>query len=255
MRNATSTLIKHPVWTTLGAFVGVVGVVISVFQIYQASQDPPADLEVAMTAIGGPERLQAVGYDRAGREINTDIPADNITANPVDLTLKNNGGEPSLITQVIVDVKSFEILNDCTAAGAGPAGISAEYTIKIPTTPEGSVKYEPQRHDVRFEVKPGAVDRMALTVGPDIESFYSTPYVIAFDLRLVADGGAELDAGSYTIVGNHKAIERHITDSISTNCARDNLETLEPIFAYQSIKANELTRLRDAYEQLLMSSP
>lgn len=116
-----------------GVSRGVVGVVISGFQIYQSTQSATADLEIAMTPIGGPEQIAAVGYDQVAKEIDLDIPVGEFKANPIDLTLKNNGGQPSLITKVAADVKHYEVLKDCTRSGAGPAGITAEYTFKIPT--------------------------------------------------------------------------------------------------------------------------
>lgn len=254
IRRATSTFVKHPLWTTLGAFIGVVGVVISGVQIYQSTQSAPADLEVAMTSIGGPEQIKAIGYDRGSKKVDLDIPVGEFRANPIDLTLKNNGGQPSLITKVVADVKHFELLRDCTRSGAGPAGISAEYTFRIPTEPNGQVKLGKHDHDVRFETKPGAVDRMALTIGPDIETFYNTPYVLGVHFILVAEGGKELDAGSYTIVGNHKAIETNLDGVLDPACSQKNLETLETIYAFQSTKAPELDQLRDTFRTNVASS-
>ena len=242
-------------WTTLGALIGVVGVVISGFQIYQSTQSPPADLEVAMTSIGGPEQIAAVFYDRGAKKVDLDIPIDEFEANPIDLTLKNNGGQPSLVTKVVADVKHFEVLDDRTRAGAGPAGISAEYAFRIPTDPNtGQVILGKHDYDVLFETKPGAVDRMAITIGPDIETFYSTPYVLGAHLTLIAEGGKELDAGSYTIVGNHKAIEANLTGVLDPACSHENLETLETIYAFQSAKASELDQLRNKFETNVASS-
>ena len=227
---------------------------ISGVQIYQSTQSAPADLEVAMTSIGGPEQIKAIGYDRGSKKVDLDIPVGEFRANPIDLTLKNNGGQPSLITKVVADVKHFELLRDCTRSGAGPAGISAEYTFRIPTEPNGQVKLGKHDHDVRFETKPGAVDRMALTIGPDIETFYNTPYVLGVHFILVAEGGKELDAGSYTIVGNHKAIETNLDGVLDPACSQQNLETLETIYAFQSTKAPELDQLRDTFRTNVASS-
>ncbi|MCF3940202.1 hypothetical protein [Gordonia tangerina] len=222
------------------------GLAFSAVQIWQASAPKPADLEVAMSSVAGPQSVPAVSYDRIRKVAGESTP---FSANPIDITLKNNGDRPALITAVIADVKHLETLADCTGSGAGPAGISAEYSIKIPTQPPGAA-LGPHQQDVRFEVKPGAVDRMSLTIGPEIESFYNYPYVVGVDVKLVHDGGAELDAGSYAIVTNHKAVEEHIANSSDEACAQKNLEVLETIYAYQSIKSSELDQLRDNYRAL-----
>lgn len=247
-----SALVKNPLWATIGSLVGVIGVVVSGVQIYQAAQDAPADLEVAMSTIGGPQSVPAVGIDLVSSTRILDSPVHDVKYNPIDITLKNNGGEPSLVTRVVVDVKIHESLNDCTFSGAGPAGISAEYSLKIPAG-NGPPYLGEVPHDVRFEVKPGAVDRMALTIGPEVETSAYYPYVMGFAVRLIQDDGSELEAGSFATVGNLKGVNENLalgptpSSDSRTECAKKNLDTLEKLMEFQSVKSDELLTLREKY--------
>lgn len=248
-KKAVSVAANNPLWSSLGAIVGIVSVLATTFQIYQATRDDPADLEIAMTSIGGPLDVPAIGIDLASNSAAPQIPVGIFRASPIDITLRNTGGEPTLISSVIVDVEHFERLSDCTTSGAGPAGVSAEYTVRLP---EASVGTGPAlgevNHDVRFEVKAGSVDRMQLTVGPEVEGLGNYPYVLGLKVSLIESGGKRLDAGKYLLAGNHRGIDANLNGSPAAECAVDNLEKIEPLMSYQSTKSTELLRLRDTFQ-------
>ena len=244
---ATNAFINHPLWTTAGALLGIVGLVLSGFQIYQATQSKPEDLEVSMTSFAGPTKVQAVSYDGPTHTYGAPVDA---TATPVDITLQNNGGEPSLITQVVATVTYADKLKDCTSTGAGPLRVSAEYTITIPDK-DGLPASGTYTKDVRFEVKPETVDRMTITVGPEFESADNFPYVVGFDVALVHDDGSRLDAGQYALVSNLKAADANIERSTSAGCAAANLESIDQVYTDTSVKSDELERLRTAYQSLV----
>lgn len=249
-RKRRDVFMNHPLWTSVGAVIGIVGLVISGVQIWQSFQAAPEDLEMSIGVIGSPESIAAQQVNRsAGNEVMGTVA---YVANPIDITVKNNGGEESTVTQVIAEVKHYELLGDCTASGAGEAGISAEFTIKLPDNPDPSALHAYEQ-PMTFSVKPGAVERMSITVGPEISTFYNYPYVIGVSLTLVHDDGKTLDAGSYTFVTNHTAVEKNIAESRDATCAQRNLDTLEGIYAFQSIKATELDQLRSAYRTLVAS--
>lgn len=233
-------------WTSLGAVIGVIGVVISGVQIVQAMDTPPPNLEIALLSTTGAQTITGTISDATGNY--PDSPAE-VGATPVDITLKNSGGEPALISRIDTDVVFAETLRDCTLSGAGPALVSANYAVKLPTdVATGTLRPGLTSTETRFEVKAGAVDRMELTIGPDRQpASGSYPVVLAVHLTLIHDDGQTLDAGTISTVTTSEYAEKQINGKLDAECAADNLAVLNALFATQSIRSTELEQLRAAY--------
>jgi hypothetical protein len=222
-----------------------VGVVISAVQIIQAQGTPPEDLEVALMSIDASQPITGTIVDATGNY--PDQPTD-VGATPVDITLKNSGGKPSDISRIDAEVLFFEEMDDCTRGGAGPAMVSANYSIKLPTDETGQTKIGTYSTDTRFEVKPGAVDRMVVTLGPEEQSLSSSrPKVMAVRLTLIHDGGQKLDAGTVSVATTSENVERQVAETIDSECAEENLQVLDTLFAVQAIRSGELERLHTGY--------
>lgn len=239
-------LLDHPFWTTAGALIGIVGLGISMFQIWQAAQPDPEKLSVAMASFGGTESVPA---SQSGLASDTSMRRLTVGANPVEIALQNNGSEPSIITQIVAKVSRFERLYDCTQSGAGPVRISADYNLKIPTN--GRLQGDGlATSDVRFEVRPKSADRMNATIGPDSEIAANYPYLVAFDLELVHDGDKRLSLGPFATLTNHDAIEANISRSNSASCAKRNLQRIQDSLPLGVTTSAELDQIRGAYENL-----
>ncbi|GAA4744405.1 hypothetical protein [Gordonia alkaliphila] len=246
---ATRAAIENPLWTTLGAIVGIVGLVISGFQIYEALKTPPVELEVASVTLDGRQSVGAEVTESGG----PDPVQTSVEVTPIDITLQNKGGEPSLITRIDATVVYFRQLQDCTGTTPAPGRAAADYQLKVPlhdtTLAEKSITTE-----IRFEVKPDAADRMVLTLGPDLQPAYATaPMVMAVKLVLVHDDDQRKEIGTVSVVTTAEAAEAQIAGPLTSpeagRCVADNLADLNEMFAIQATRSSLLDRLRSTYQR------
>ena len=240
--------LQNPIWATLGALVGVAGLVLSSVEVYQAMRTPPVDLEIAAVTVDAQQSLQGTV---AGGNATT----RSIELTPIDLTLQNKGGEPSLITDIEAEVVYFRQLRDCTGAQPAPESFTAKYDLAIPM-----VDVEPAEkqlsHQIRFEVKPGAADRLVLTLGPQTQSaFATTPMVMSAKIRLIHDDDQTVDVGTVSLVTTVGAATAQI-DSLGSSlspsartCAQENLAHLDEMFTIQAKRSRVLDDLRSAYQR------
>jgi hypothetical protein len=243
----SARLIKHPFWAIFGAIIGIVGIVVSIIQLMDSgSPYTPAELEVAIVAMGSPEEIDGtITYP------GNDTSSTTLTAAPVDITLKNNGTQPSLITEVQAEVVFAAQLHDCALSGAGPGLVSAFYSIKLPTAETGKVELGTQTTSMRFEVKPGSVDRMSLTIGPEQQSWATSyPRVMAVHLTLIHDGSQKLNVGTVALATTGKDVQTQIERAHDSSCAAEDLEVLDKLYEIQAYRAPDLDRLRKKYQQL-----
>lgn len=241
--------LDHPVWTTFGAIVGIVGLVISVVQIVQTFQTPDASLEIAAVTIDGEQSMQGA--------VTGGVDADDglVGLTPIDLTLQNTGGEPSLITRVDAEVVFFKQLRDCTFTPPTPETVAVKYQLPVPMN--GAEPAEKQvSAEVRFEVKPHAADRMVLTLGPQSQSmFETTPMLMSAKVTLIHDDGEALDVGTVSLVTTiaaanaQRAALRETPSAEAISCAKANLEDLDEMFAIQARRSGVLDSLRTAYQR------
>jgi len=240
--------LENPIWTTLGALVGVVGLVLSSIEIYQALRTPPVDLEIAALRI---DTQQSVRGTVSGDSTGTRA----VKLTPIDLTLQNKGGQPSLITTVEAELVYFQQLSDCTGAHPAAESITTPYQLAIPMT---GVEPAEKRlsSEIRFEVKPGTADRMVVTVGPLTQpAFATTPMVMTANIRLIHDGNQIMEVGTVSLVATADAAIAQI-DALASSpspearaCAKANLELLDQMFAIQATRSQLLDDLRSAFQQ------
>ena len=248
-RRVVNKLINHPLWTSLGAITGVIGIVVSIVQLSDSSDSryTPAELEVPMMAVDSPEEIDGtVTYPDNG------IRPITVTSSPVDITLKNNGDKPALITKADAEVVFFSPLQDCTPGGARPGYVSADYSINLPTLDDaGSVALGAYSTSMRFEVKPASVDRMRLTIGPKRQTYAgNNPLVMAVRLTLIHHGSDDLEVGTVAMAITGEKVQSQIEDANNPECAKRNLEILDNLYAIQAYRAPDLDRMRKKYQQL-----
>lgn len=239
----TSMFIEHPLWTSVGAIIGVVGIVVSIIQMMGGSGYTPASLEAEIVTMGTPEEIDA---NRVAEGV--DATSTTVTSSPVDITLKNNGDEPALITQANAEVVFQDELADCSN-GERPGGtVTAQYSMPLPTSDGGS-QIESGTHSTstRFEVKPGAIDRMQLTLGPDHQT--AAISVLAAHLTLTHDGAETLDIGTVLVANTRRDVAASTDSPIDPVCASNNLKVLDKLYSVQGYRAPDLKRLRSEYER------
>jgi hypothetical protein len=249
LKRKAPRFIEHPLWTSLGAIIGVVGIVVSIYQLAGGPGYTPAALEVAIVSMSTPAEIEATVTSPG-----SDQQRMTVIAAPVDITLKNNGDKPALITAIEAELLYYKPLDDCASPGAGPGVISAYYSIKLPTPGyDETTNPGPYLTSTRFEVKPASVDRMQLTIGPE-EQLWATNYakVMAVRLTLVHDGSEKLEVGTVEIATTGENVQNQIEHSKIRSCAKDNMAVLDELYAIQGYHAPDLDKLRAAYQRLAL---
>ncbi|MGV9613186.1 hypothetical protein [Nocardia xishanensis] len=226
------------------------GIVVTVLTgatvIYALLPDPPRpSLELAALAVAQPEQIDG----EVSGSVGMPPKPFSIGATNADITLKNNGSAPALITAANVEVLFAEQLDDCVMAGGGPSVISAHYTAKLPI-PIPSRPFAVTR-DMRFEVKGGAVDRLSFSVGPEQQNISSPkPYLIVARVALVHDGSASLEIGNIAVVTNTNAIRRQAAEPVDIQCVEKNSALLDSLYEIQAVRSAEIDHLRDRYREI-----
>jgi hypothetical protein len=233
----------------LGALIAVAAVAVSTMLLWPESPHP--SLELAAMEVAKPESIDG---DVTGGEGDAPTPF-HIGATAADITFKNNGSAPALITAADVQVLYAEQLDDCVQAGGGPSVITAHYTAKLPT-PMPARPFNATR-DMRFEVKGGSVDRMAFSLGPDHQNIsFAKPYVIVAHVSFVHDkSSTPLDVGNIAIVTNTEAIERQATEPVKLSCVQANSKKLDAVYEIQATRSQEIDHLRDRYAEMTAIEP
>ncbi|MFA5607978.1 MAG: hypothetical protein WDA07_12435 [Leucobacter sp.] len=238
---------QNPIWTTLGALVGIIGLVLSSVQVYQAIRTPPVDLEIVALSLDSQQSVQGT------------LPGGNsqsVEVTPIDITLQNKGGEPSLITKIEAEVVYFQQLQDCTFSAPSRESITTKYDLKIPMDGVKPTTTDIAR-EIRFEVKAGVADRMVLTLGPQTQQAFATaPMVMTAKLTMIHDDNQVLEVRGVSLVTTVGAANAQIeavgVDDPSPQtraCAQANLEHLNTMYAIQANRSRALDSLRSAYQR------
>lgn len=229
--------------------IGTIVVVDSTRQSNSRSQ-----LEVSSVSVLDPAELNAsVIKSESATEKPEPFP---IKATPVDITLKNDGPSPQLIDKATVEVVYAEKLEDCAGVG-GPVIVSGEYAVKLPDPMP--IRPFTQQRDLRFEVKAGSYDRLALTVGPLKDRLSSpTPWLIVARIGLHIDRQPQdLDVGAVAMLSRSEAGMSNVAGSFKGNleCVERNSHRLAQVYEIQATRATELDRMRIAYASQLDPDP
>jgi hypothetical protein len=171
----------------------------------------------------------------------------------LDITVRNSGKEPALLTQARITIEDSARLAVCEY-NSGDAVVSGkDYAVELPVlpTPRERVVHRP----LHQEIDPGDIDRFRILFrvsDPGQESF-----LYAVKVELIADGGAPVEAGRFVlglpapIVENPRILpEGKDIPSVypdqrlgSTWCLRRNLAGLERLLSQpgkrsQAVAAN-----------------
>jgi hypothetical protein len=173
----------------------------------------------------------------------------DVMADIVDITLQNKGGQPALIVGIEATVKRAEYLGSCW--GAGDIPVAGVYDLIVPIESTYPLRVS---KSVRFSVAPKSVDRLAISIGPNLDDT-SVGFVVDAEFRLVLADGQRLDVGSYALLS--KVYTPYITNSGDTEwipgcTARARDVAISYLSAY-SKKAPGLTRLVELFDAYLQN--
>lgn len=245
--------IKHPVWVSVGTVAAVLSLVVAGVS-YLQSQNRSGQLEVAAVTIENVTELQGANFDITGS--NPDSPM-NVGAMPIDVTLKNNGNASVSIAKIEAElVSQVGKVKDCTTVGAGPAAIKAEYAVRLPYDANtGEVRKQPVLAETDFKIDPGRVERLAVTVGPGEQTWYSA-LLLEVRLRLIQDDGTEIDLPKVVLITPQSHVEGYIehskdSDYLSRSCLDESIATLDQALSIDGVHSTSIAELREAYESAL----
>jgi hypothetical protein len=159
----------------------------------------------------------------------------------IDITVRNSGKEPALLTQARITIEDSARLAVCEYNSGDVVASGKDYAVALPVlpTPREDVVYRP----LHQEVEPGAADRFRILFrvsDPGQESF-----LYAVRVELIAEGGEPVEAGRFVlglpapIVQNPRILpEGKDIPSVypdqrlgSTWCLRRNLAGLERLLS------------------------
>ena len=247
--------VKHPVWISIGTLVGVLAIVIAFLQMGGGAKS--GGLEVADMTFGNPTPIDAMA-GAEGMEQGQVAGA----ATPLDIALKNTGGAVVHITRIETEVSEVKIV-DCSMQGGGTT-ISASYGVKVPVTgytagqlvSSDALAADPivVSTPVDYTIKPGSVDRMEVTVGPE-KNFNGDPVAVAVQMRLVPDQGEPIQLASIAL--SQPALveawiprQSHFTGSMYESCWKNTADFLDRVFDETDFQSPDLVRLRDTVQTM-----
>ncbi|WP_152989988.1 hypothetical protein [Frankia sp. ACN1ag] len=188
-------------WTVVGGICAVLALVLTLITILPHGEDvvrtqavpAPADLRVVGFSLADPTSVDA---DVLSGGDPTPAAGTSIKSSTIDLTLENMGDFPALITSATLTFHYQQRVADCRQSG-GPVTISGSYSIKVPSQVQ-KVPFSVAR-PMNFEVKPKALDRMTITLGPQ-ELGETEHWLYDFDLVLRTRDGQSIPAGRASVM-------------------------------------------------------
>lgn len=234
----------------LCSLLTIVVVVVSTILLLPGAPRPI--LEVAELAVAGADTLDA---DEINLVTNQFDQKTQIEATAADITLKNNGSAPALITELKVEILFAREMEDCARSGGGPALVSGRYSVKIPTVLP-AMPFTLAR-PIRFEVRSGSVDRMAVTIGPEQQNIsFAKPYVYAARISLVHDKSDKpLDVGTVAMVSTPGKADWQIARASDFACIERSKVLLDELFEIQAKHSVQLDNLWKKYDEILTPDP
>lgn len=242
-----ASAIKHPVWISIATVVGVLALIVTFLQ--SGGDSKSADVEVAAVTFGDPTAIDADIAGDAGEKAMGRTERGTEAATPIDITLKNNGGEPAHIVEVETKVLNARTVN-CSQRGGG-AVVSAFYGVKLPldSYSVGDLSLpDPVSAPVDYTVKHGSVDRMEITVGPE-EVGNGDPMVVAVQIRLIPEQGEPIDVPPLALSQPDlvdSTVNGGLGSWIGEQCIQDAADFLDRVVASTEVQSPDVIQLRDA---------
>jgi hypothetical protein len=235
----------------VAATIALLSVAISIYTVVQIrSNVPHSNLKLVAFSVDQPSELDGEAFQSGAEGDRVPFAVD---ATAIDITLRNDGTAPAVIIQLVIRVEYAKQLEDCSESGGG-VYVSAEYSVPIPHQVPPSPFTVTQ--DVRFEVKPGTLDRFTISLGPDTQYTSNwVPWIYVADVNLVQDASKPLiHAGSAAIVAQSGDGIENLEHSNPDNpsCIERNGEKVIGASPFQAVRSDELSQLKAKFDGILM---
>ena len=155
------------VWAVIAGIAAVIALIPTFAQLIPG--DSRARVEIVSFSVQKPSEVNADLVN--GADARAPAASGSAEATLIDITLKNTGDAPAVLLAADFKFLFAEQLGSC-GGGGGEAAIAAQYAIKVPSYPPARPFVV--RRDMRFSIDSGHVERLAFSVGPDIQNVSST---------------------------------------------------------------------------------
>ncbi|MGW7467536.1 hypothetical protein ACWGJT_23350 [Streptomyces xantholiticus] len=160
-----------------------------------------ANLKVARVAAYVEAGIDGKFIDDSGEEVGK---VKGRSGPHLDVTFENRAPGPSLITKATLRLREAGFFPACHPMGSDLA-VSMNYEFRLPA--ELPTKPYEQTKEISFMVEENDLDRLTLTVGPDVEGVTSW-YGVA-DIVFEHDGGKKTTLGPIAVVDGGSDPEFH----------------------------------------------
>jgi hypothetical protein len=243
-------------WKLIGILTPIIltatGIVMAIYL-----HDSPTPIAPASLRILSVDVHQLVQTDFDVSEPGTQLSPAIYKVPSVDVTLRNEGGQPALIKSIDVRLRFAKQMEPC-AGGAGPLRITGHYTVSFPAQLP-PLPFQ-QNTPTEFGINPTSNDRLSITLGPQGGNFEADgPWLYGFDLTFttvdaplqVSAGTVELaSATSDKIAELSKALRGLSVTDIP--CLKRNLLDLTNVSSLGGKASLDLSRLRNEYQARLI---
>lgn len=230
--------------TALAIILTFSAIAASTYMLWPKAGHPK--LEVMSLEVKKPSQIDA-DYSGPNEAPSPGRPVDVTNA---DITLKNNGSQPVVITSARIEFLYVEPMMNCE--GAGPGTVSANYDVKFPV-PVPALPFTIDR-DMRFFVKPTDADRLTINVGP--QTYGLVPYLIVAKISLAHDNSPDLlDVGTIATVAPSGRGESSLQHPSSMSCVVANSNLVNRLYEFQAVRSDEVDNMHRQYAELLAPDP
>lgn len=242
------------IWAVIAGMATVAALGLGIVEIWPvsppnqpATRNPPkttgAELRTVSLAVQRPSTVDAdfIGGLESKGKVDTTV---------VDVTIKNVGDIVIVILGAHFRVWYAKQMENCPQSG-GPVTVAAHYSVKIPEQPP-----EPPftiSRDIRFEVKPGATERLAFSIGPERNNYSSwVPWLYGIDISLQHDESRDrFHLGSVALVAESgRGLENLLNSQPDFTCLARNRELLTGLIKRPAVRSEEVEELHKRYFKL-----
>jgi hypothetical protein len=217
--------------------------------LFLNDSDSRPELELSAFVVQKPSTVSGQIIDTGGTTRGV-VGSDEVDTTAIDITLKNNGDEPAVLTGLELTVRYAERLEDCRSQG-GPVVVAAEYLVTLPDkTPATPFTLE---KDIRFEIRGGVTDRFTITVGPATQTVEEhAPNLIVADVALRQDDGELIEIGTAAVVtqAGEGLANLSVAPVEAADCIAANQRRIDEVFEIPATRAEEYAELKSRYARL-----
>jgi hypothetical protein len=233
------------IWTVVAGVVAVAGLGLAIVQLWPQSSAPA--LMVSDFAVHDPASVDATASDPAA---SASPQGSTIKSNTIDVTFRNTGDQPALITSITATVLFAQQMKDCAPQGGGVTA-SANYTLEIPDTPPRTPF--PVSRPTDFQVVAGGIDRFTITAGPSHQFLSSrVAWVYVLDLSVHQDRlGSPVHLGTAAFVARPgEGIAIAAEDTSDRACIEHNTKLINDAYALPAKRSAELNDVHSRYASI-----